>query len=431
MNLGYSRNGGDHEANQTVDNRFPSYKTDPHHEIVICFLTDIFLTKKMSQQHSMPTGQSFPEHQQQQKLPFVIGYVGNVKKNKQFFEPFVTYCNTLKKDICSCVEIVIEKSSQNDDNEKNNSDNDYEWIKQQPRVDVLFFKVTDDMVIEKSDIHAARRLKNLQYYIHLHEKDGMKVVEPLDVTIRFLDRIEIHNFLEIQLASSTNVKIPHMYFISEKQNLDKLLLEKSDSISYPLVCKTVAACGKSETHHMAIVFNNEQFKKVVYGDDRNSMQHTVSTPLIAQQFVNHNSTLYKIYVIGERVFYQIKPSLKNFDLNSSQDTENIITFDSQKPFDSHISDTSIVESSLKEVSYYASVQSDHHDFIFKQVSDQLRKALNVSLFGFDLVKDCREESSSHYYVVDVNYFPSYKGISREVLFDYIVEYLTQRVEAKE
>ncbi|KAG2370797.1 hypothetical protein C9374_005994 [Naegleria lovaniensis] len=374
----------------------------------------------MSQQH--------PSSQLGERKPFVIGYVGNVKKNKQFFEPFVEYCNRVRKNICSCVEIVIEKSTQNIDEKISSDDHDYEWIKKQPRVDVLFFKVTDDMVIEKSDIHAARRLKNLQYYIDLHEKDGMKVVEPLHVTRRFLDRIEIHNFLETQLASSTNVKIPHMYFISEKQDLDKLLLQQSESISYPLVCKTVAACGKSETHHMAIVFNNEQFKRVVYGDNNDAMQHTVSTPLIAQQFVNHNSTLYKIYVIGERVFYQIKPSLKN--LSSSQENANIITFDSQKPFDSSISDTSVVESSLTEISYDENIQSEQHDFIFKQVSNQLRKALDVSLFGFDLVKDCRGDatSCSQYYVVDVNYFPSYKGISREILFDYIVEHLEQRVE---
>ena len=335
---------------------------------------------------------------------FTIGFVGNEKKNKQFFEPFVNYCNTIKKEICNCVEIKIENSDQ---------------MNEQPCVDVLFFKVTDDMVIESLDPSAHQRLENLRQYISREDiSNKTAIVESLEDTSRFLDRTVIHNFLEQQLQDNDYVKVPKMYFINSKDED----LSRVDSKSFPLVCKTVAACGKSETHHMAIVFNQDQFEKVVRGENTDS-KFNVATPLVAQQFINHDSTLYKVYVIGERVFYQIKPSLKNFDLEAEQ---SIISFDSQKPFESAVSDSTITESKLQEVDY-SKLNQEGFDKMFKQVSDQLRKALNVSLFGFDLVRDT---NSKAYHVVDVNYFPSYKGVSREILFDYLIEHLSQRVQEK-
>jgi len=338
---------------------------------------------------------------------YTIGFVGNPKKNKQFFEPFLQYCNTNRADNLKCIEIHTEKE---------------EEIDSQPKVDVLFFKVTDDMVVESIDNNAHQRLENLRRYISMCQ--DTEIVESLETTHRFLDRIEIHTFLEKQLEHNLHVRVPRMYFIRNGTDLDQVA--KESGLVFPLVCKTVAACGKSETHHMAIVFNVDQLYSVVNGNNVEN-NHQVLSPLIAQQFINHNSTLYKVYVLGERVFYQVKPSLKNFDLSINQ---SIITFDSQKPFETTISDHAIMESNLQEVNYDA---TEGNDKVFKQVGDQLRKALDVSLFGFDLIRDCDQNEDSKvapYCVVDVNYFPTYKGISRETLFEYVIEHLCKRVDLR-
>ncbi|KAL9643476.1 hypothetical protein ABK040_010090 [Willaertia magna] len=318
-----------------------------------------------------------------------IGYVSNVKKNKQFYEPFVNFCHTMKKDEFKCVEVFIEKK---------------EEIENQPKVDILFFKVTDDMVIEEVDLEAHERLENLRKYINLHKNDTL-IMEPLESIQKFLKRTEIQHFLEKELNDNELIHVPKVYLLNNEKELTEY------KFVYPLVCKTVAACGKSETHHMSIVFNFEQLEKEI--KENNSL------PIIAQQYINHDATLLKMYVIGDRVFYQIKPSLKNFEENHP-----IIHFDSQKPFDENISNNNVKETALKEINYNETEETSF-DKRAKIISHQLRKSLGVSLFGFDLLRDASRKED-HYYVVDVNYFPSYKGVSREILFDYILEHIKQR-----
>ena len=43
---------------------------------------------------------------------------------------------------------------------------------------------------------------------------------------------------------------------------------------------------------------------------------------------------------------------------------------------------------------------------FLKISADLRKALNVDLIGFDILID----ENKHYWIIDVNYFPSYRGV---------------------
>lgn len=63
------------------------------------------------------------------------------------------------------------------------------------------------------------------------------------------------------------------------------------------------AHGSSESHQMAIIFNEEGLADI-------------KPPCVAQTFVNHNAVLYKIFVLGDQYFVVERPSLKNFKAGS-------------------------------------------------------------------------------------------------------------------
>lgn len=85
------------------------------------------------------------------------------------------------------------------------------------------------------------------------------------------------------------------------------------SIQFPVVCKTIAACGKQFAHNMAIVFDAQELHKLVHNSSNVALP--IPLPLVAQEFVNHDGILYKAYVIGDHTFVQYRPSIRNFEAN--------------------------------------------------------------------------------------------------------------------
>ncbi|KAE9594391.1 putative phosphotransferase with an alcohol group as acceptor [Lupinus albus] len=59
----------------------------------------------------------------------------------------------------------------------------------------------------------------------------------------------------------------------------------------------------SDAHAMAIVFRVNDFKNL-----------NVPLPAVIQEYVDHLSTLYEFYVLGEKVFYAVKKSIPNADI---------------------------------------------------------------------------------------------------------------------
>jgi inositol-1,3,4-trisphosphate 5/6-kinase/inositol-tetrakisphosphate 1-kinase len=177
--------------------------------------------------------------------------------------------------------------------------------------------------------------------------------------------------------------------------------------NYPLIAKPVAAAGTKQSHKMVIVIRRDGLSKV-------------PLPCLIQEYVNHDSILHKVYVLGEMVFVYPRTSLPN--LTTSGDTTNCtppyVEFDSQESYPTMSDFQPIMnpqilaahgDMELWENNSRTPVISSQE---LQPIAHALRQAFGLQLFGFDvLVTDKRDGTGKELLVVDVNYFPSYKEVS--------------------
>jgi inositol-1,3,4-trisphosphate 5/6-kinase/inositol-tetrakisphosphate 1-kinase len=155
---------------------------------------------------------------------------------------------------------------------------------------------------------------------------------------------------------------------------------------------------------------------------------------IVQEFVNHDATLFKVYVLGDFVSVYERHSLPNLPSDLSKAAVDLVEFDSQRPYPK-LSDFGLgcidtsnfkkepVNSTLPQFSngdfpVYVPVTAEE----VRPIVDVLKEAFGLELFGFDIL---RSSDDGEWLVVDVNYFPSYKEVPN--FPSLLARYLTQRV----
>jgi len=116
------------------------------------------------------------------------------------------------------------------------------------------------------------------------------------------------NIIESQLPKEHSIRMPRQILVENLQNL------KLEDIKFPVVVKTTLACGTTASHQMGIVFNAKGI-------------NTFTPPFLVQEFYNHNSTIFKVFVVGDRLHVEKRKSLPNLPT----DYEETIYFDSQQP----------------------------------------------------------------------------------------------------
>ena len=77
------------------------------------------------------------------------------------------------------------------------------------------------------------------------------------------------------------------------------------SILIIIVCKSYEACGTAASHKMSVVFNRERLSRL-------------STPVMVQELYNHNSTIFKVFVIGDWIHVVKRKSLPNLEINTGK-----------------------------------------------------------------------------------------------------------------
>jgi len=226
------------------------------------------------------------------------------------------------------------------------------------------------------------------------------------------------------------------------------------SVPFPVICKRVSACGTPHSHHMYIIHNELQMawmrkhaseselKKqnqekaadavvgVAQTHSTSFQQHesaAAATVWLVQQYVNHGAVLYKVYVLDEEVTVVPKPSLPNITVDSPPyyvDSQTMQLYELRP-------DGSVTPAPLNHAqppppptSVPAAVRH-----VAEQCASQLRRQLQLRLFGFDIIQQdstqVTKESEAHnqvasalstgldeptFFLVDMNYFPSYKSI---------------------
>ncbi|KAJ1396793.1 Inositol-tetrakisphosphate 1-kinase [Sesbania bispinosa] len=278
-------------------------------------------------------------------------------------------------------------------------------------VDIVLHKATDEILsIEENKLTFTQNMQELQRYLDQHQ--DCCVIDPLSNIYPLLDRLEIQQVLlglvELNTERSYLIRGPHFLKVDNFDEFNFATGLAEARLSLPCIVKPKVACGVSDAHKMAIVFRVDDFKNL-----------SVPLPAVIQEYVDHSSTLYKFYVLGEKVFYTVKKSIPNADILmklSNGDDFKPLEFDSLKSLPT--------ADSIKD-------SGDSNESIdLKLVTDAanwLRRRLHLTVFGFDVVI---QEGTCDHVIVDVNYLPSFKEVPDDISIPAFWEAIRNKFDCK-
>ncbi|KAK7305724.1 hypothetical protein VNO77_43634 [Canavalia gladiata] len=284
-------------------------------------------------------------------------------------------------------------------------------------VDIVLHKATDEILsIKDNKITFTQNMQALQSYLDQHQ--DCCVVDPFSSIYPLLDRLDMQQVL-LGLAE---LNTEGGYLIRGANFLKVDNFDKSDfanglaeaTLSLPCIVKPKVACGVSDAHKMAIVFRVDDFKNL-----------SVPLPAVIQEYVDHSSTLYKFYVLGEKTFYAVKKSIPNADvlkkLSNGDDLKPLV-FDSLKSLPT--------ADSIKDSGASDHSKTSNESIDLKLVTDAanwLRRRLHLTIFGFDVVI---QEGTHDHVIVDVNYLPSFKEVPDDISIPAFWEAIRNKFDCK-
>jgi hypothetical protein len=83
-------------------------------------------------------------------------------------------------------------------------------------------------------------------------------------------------------------------------------------------------------------------------------------------------------------------------------------FDSQKPLEEQITNSGIFLSSEQTKKYECALEPP--TALLESLCSSMKKHFGLNLYGFDLIQNVESEKKE-WGIIDVNYFPSYRGVS--------------------
>lgn len=282
------------------------------------------------------------------------------------------------------------------------------------QVDILLHKATDEIIsINMTDstefanrITFTRGMQELKRYMDHHA--DCCVIDPLDKIYPVLDRLKIQQILlrleDLNATGRHIIRGPHFLKVDDYSEPDLNQRLSEAKLSLPYIVKPQVACGVADAHSMAIVFKVEDFKDL-----------KVPLPAVIQEYVDHSSTLYKFYVLGEKVFYAVKKSTPNVDIL-------------MKLFGNH-GLKPLVFDSLKSLptdkeKVHSGDSIDHG--LVTDAAKWLARNLGLTIFGFDVVI---QEGSGDHVIVDVNYLPSFKEVPDDVAIPAFWDAIKKKLES--
>jgi len=274
-------------------------------------------------------------------------------------------------------------------------------------VDIVLHKATDEILsIEDDKLTFTQNMQALQKYLDQHQ--DICVIDPLSYVYPLLDRLEIQQVLlglaEVSTEGKCLIRGAHFRKVDNFDEFDFATGLSEARLSLPCIVKPKVACGVSDAHKMAIVFRVDDFKNL-----------SVPLPAVIQEYVDHSSTLYKFYVLGEKIFYAVKKSIPNADIlmkSYNGDELKPLLFDSLKSMPTADSITSNESLDLKLVT---------------DAANWLRRRLHLTIFGFDVVI---QEGTRDHVIVDVNYLPSFKEVPDDIAIPAFWEAIRNKFECR-
>ena len=257
--------------------------------------------------------------------------------------------------------------------------------------------------VTKSDEESQAAVKRFYDYVEAHPE--IKYVDPLAVVENALDRVAFTNNCIARIGSGIaqndhNLKVPWQHIVEYKSlDLEGLKAEMNKGgVSYPLMIKPLAAASSYDSHILTAVFNDVGLQ--------DSLEYYTGG-LIAQEFINHDSTVYKLYTLGkDHIWTFARTSCANLT-----EGHDMVRFNSQIAWPEEL--LSKDEQIIKEI------PQEFQHFVRQMVSE----ITSSSMFGFDLVW---RSGTNDLFLVDFNYFSSYKEIPdlREYMTKNILDHLS-------
>ena len=260
-----------------------------------------------------------------------------------------------------------------------------------PIVDVVFHKMSD--LIFEARCGKAASVEQLGRFVQYFRcNPNVQVIDPLSNMEVLLDRVPMLDAIQRcsnSCSPDTRIYSSGYHLVVDPADVAAKIAAKE--FKFPLICKSRIAQG-AQGHNMSIIFNLAGLAEV--------KESNIIVP-----FIDHDALLYKVFVCGDEYNVVTRPSITLAKLQ--QHTADTYHFHSDTVSKCNSSTTSREQDDLCSMESFAGtpLSSDHMKQIPAWVRS-LREALNLSLFGFDLLF---ETGTQKPYVIDINYFPSYDG----------------------
>uniref|UniRef100_A0A5S6QV14 Inositol-tetrakisphosphate 1-kinase n=1 Tax=Trichuris muris TaxID=70415 RepID=A0A5S6QV14_TRIMR len=273
---------------------------------------------------------------------------------------------------------------------------DFDNIERQLPLHAVVHKLSDFVVqSEQGDIAAKNIIEKMEALERNHPE--VFVLDPIEPVKILCNRYSQYSLMKT-VCSDGPIRAPPFVLLKEDDTREINALLEKEQISFPFVCKPLAAHGTENAHRMQLVFGPHGLPDI-------------ETPCVVQQFIRHGGILFKMFAIGDDTFVSPRPSLRDF----GQGNYPTIAFESHKI------------SKVGSVSHLTTQKVDFSSVCPPVLCGDLprifvrefRKLTGLSLFGMDLIVD---QESSQIYVIDVNTFPSYDSLPdfNDVLYRFLM-----------
>lgn len=312
-------------------------------------------------------------------------------------------------------------------------------LKNLPRLDAVLHKRTDDMaaVLTNCNSDSTAHMEHLK---RVYANVNVVPIDPLKNVWNLLDRKSTSSLVN-SLSSHGDRSLrslvrPLQWCIVSTRDPDEVISKRlaENNTKFPIILKRRLACGFPETHNMGIAWNLKGAIRAIrtgFVADLGSSSSTRDTTdaerlgrenigceLFVQEFVaNHAGVVFKGYGIGKHCSIQPKLSLLH---DVEDDGSGCFLFHSHRIYKQRQLDPAVTESILTRADLVKP-----SDGVVDAVISNLSQSLGITMIGVDFLY---EEQSRKYFLVDVNYFPSFGGVplALEKILDNIVHVVSKR-----
>ncbi|KAI8981895.1 inositol-tetrakisphosphate 1-kinase [Mycotypha africana] len=252
--------------------------------------------------------------------------------------------------------------------------------------------------IERGDIEARNLYQ--RFITYTKEHPDVIIIDTWTNIEKVLDRMHLYQHTEM-CSKQKNTDGTPLFYVPKSITLDSIDDWRDNmDIKFPIICKRRAACSSTEAHQMTLVPSPQQMLNI--------KDWFKSESVILQEFVQHDGIIVKVYVAQGQITASTRPSFKNLD-----HTADVVHFDSQtlpKSFETDIElsdelDKVFVREDPGAIHDHKKAVLDNHRL--QRIADSLHQQLGLTFFGFDVLLQTKTNA---YFVVDVNYFPSFKDV---------------------